>query len=166
MNHMTDGWCASVGTTWPILHLHSKWTRPSSRTTLSDRSDGFLSANSPVPGIAGGLIRTDHSTVARREIFHKPRLSRAPREPPVAAVQHGNWFQKGKNWLTSFCRETLEMGVFQGVRAYAEALEWLSWLRSGTDQEGKKVSRRVRGGRNRHKRRAANTRHQRHIGYQ
>src|SRR5258708_22359241 len=68
--------------------------------------------------------------------------------------------------LASFCRETLEMGVFQGVRAYAEALEWLSWLRSGTDQEGKKVSRRVRGGRNRHKRRAANTRHQRHIGYQ
>jgi len=54
-------------------------------------------------------------------------------------------------WLVSFCRETLEMGVFQGVRAYAEALEWLSWLRSGTDQEGKKVSRRVRGGRNRHK---------------
>ena len=40
--------------------------------------------------------------------------------------------------LASFCRETLEMGVFQGVRAYAEALEWLSWLRSGTDQEGKK----------------------------
>src|SRR2546422_4367029 len=40
--------------------------------------------------------------------------------------------------LDSFCRETLEMGVFQGVRAYAEALEWLSWLRSGTDQEGKK----------------------------
>src|SRR5260370_31923206 len=30
------------------------------------------------------------------------------------------------------------MGVFQGVRAYAEALEWLAWLRSGTDQEGKK----------------------------
>src|SRR5438309_9111283 len=29
--------------------------------------------------------------------------------------------------LASFCRETLEMGVFQGVRAYAEALEWLSW---------------------------------------
>ena len=40
--------------------------------------------------------------------------------------------------LASFCRETLEMGVFQGVRAYVEALEWLSWLRSGTDQEGKK----------------------------
>ena len=38
--------------------------------------------------------------------------------------------------LASFCRETLEMGVFQGVRAYAEALEWLSWLRSGTDQRG------------------------------
>ena len=53
--------------------------------------------------------------------------------------------------LASFCRETLGKGVFQGVRAYAEALEWLSWLRSGTDQEGKKVSRRVRGGRNRHK---------------
>src|SRR6266852_5596248 len=61
--------------------------------------------------------------------------------------------------LASFCRETLEMGVFQGVRAYAEALEWLSWLRSGTDQEGKKC-------RNRHKRRAANTRHQRHVGWQ
>src|SRR6266478_757736 len=60
------------------------------------------------------------------------------------------WIDAGGR-LDSFCRETLEMGVFQGVRAYAEALEWLSWLRSGTDQEGKKVSRRVRGGRNRHK---------------
>src|SRR6266571_2584706 len=59
--------------------------------------------------------------------------------------------RKFSSSLASFCRETLEMGVFQGVRAYAEALEWLSWLRSGTDQEGKKVSRRVRGGRNRHK---------------
>src|SRR5437016_7416992 len=93
------------------------------------------------------------SHIGNRPACHSPAWhpTRVPRAPPAA--DPGRRHQRtttGSAWslqdspeelivqLDSFCRETLEMGVFQGVRAYAEALEWLSWLRSGTDQEGKK----------------------------
>jgi hypothetical protein len=33
------------------------------------------------------------------------------------------------------------MAVFQGVRTYAEALEWLSWVGKGADKEIKKSRR-------------------------
>ncbi len=81
-------------------------------------------------------------TVERQVAAQNPGLApiiNLPSRDSHGAVPVAEWDIKGESpCLVSFCRKTLEMGVFQGVRAYVEALEWLSWLRNGAGKEGKK----------------------------